>query len=716
METIRGTVQRVYFNAPEGTFCAFTIVDQNEERTAVTARCRAPHEGDELELQGKFVVHPKYGEQFDAAMLQQLRPDTLGGAVRFLENLRIRGLGEKSIQKMAAYFGEELVSILHQDKPEQLLEIPGIRSSVKQDLYDSLAGAGVLSDIHDFLENNGISSKWSRELYELYGARAIEVIRNNPYSLIRTCRGFTFATADTLAFHLGFGPEDDRRLEAALQSECEGISESGNTCLPFDELIRRTYDRVGGFADELAARIEELLSDGILYGCEYDGVFYIYPPALYMAEAEGVRLTEELMSEEEAAAADMSSFFEEFEERQELILGEEQRQAINNSLTHKVSLITGGPGTGKTTIIKALVEAFQLRGLSRIVLCAPTGRAAKRLTEAAAYEATTIHRLLMPVAGSDAYDFMKNEDDPLEADVVIVDEASMLNVQLYYALLAAIPASARLIVVGDVDQLPPIGPGFVLRDLLDCEMIPAVRLHLIYRQMEGNSIVANAHLINEGKMPSLAGDKEFRFISVASVQEMLNQITALYKEEESQAEDVLDVQIISPMRRGNAGSLAISRMIQEYCNPFSADRGEVKSNGILYRTGDKVIQTLNNYELEVFNGEIGIIFAISKTHIFIRFTDKEIQLPLEDAGMIMPAYAITVHKSQGSEYGTVIIPFIPVYSVMLQRNLLYTAVTRARNKVILVGTEKAIRRAVDTVDGRERYTLFKDRLQHLVED
>ena len=407
----------------------------------------------------------------------------------------------------------------------------------------------------------------------------------------------------------------------------------------------------------------------------------------------------------------MERFVGTFEDTQGIRLGDVQKEAIDLALTQSLALITGGPGTGKTTIIKALVEGFQLGGLSRILLCAPTGRAAKRLTEATDYEATTIHRLLMPVQGSDSYDFQKNEEDPLEADVVIIDEASMLNIRLYHSLLRAIPENCHVVIVGDVDQLPPIGAGFVLKDLLESECVPFSRLNQIYRQDSGNAIISNAYAINQGNMPDLTGSDEFVFIPVTSMASMMKAITETYKCEKEDLDDELDMQIISPMRRGDAGSLSISKFVQEAVNPPAGHKGEVRANGITYRVGDKVIQASNNYELDVFNGEIGCIYAISKTDVLIRFVHKDIRLSLDDIHTIMPAYAITVHKAQGSEYGTVIIPFIPNYGIMLQRNLLYTAVTRARRKVIIIGTESAIKRAVSHVNRDSSYTLFKERIQ-----
>lgn len=714
MEIVRGTVNRIIYTNDNNTYSVFLLKDYNDEYFTCTIKNKSPKEGDDLEITGRFIEHPKFGHQFEAAFFERLKPDTIGGVRQYLMNLGIKGLGEKSIDKIIAYFEDEIIELIRSDQPEAIKDVPGIRLSVKEELFNTLIGEGILTDINRFLEEHGISSKWSRELYEIYGGQSINVLRDNPYTLVKSCSKVNFSVADTLASNLGFSPDDEKRIECAVFEILNHLGDNGNTCMPIDELIASIFNLLGNYADEIANKLEQLIEWGSVYSFEYEGLLYIYPPELYIAEVEGARLTSEIMSGESLASLEVSQFIQSFERKYEMSLGSEQKEAIALALQNKLSIITGGPGTGKTTIVKALVEAFHLAGLPRILLCAPTGRAAKRLTEATDYEATTIHRLLMPIQGSDNYDFMKNEEDPLEADVVIVDEASMLNVQLFYALMAAIPKKAQVIIVGDVNQLPPIGPGFVLRDLLDSAKVPSVCLAHIYRQQKGNLIVENAHLINEGKMPILNSEGEFEFISVSTINGMLTTVADLYQKYVQEVDDALDVQVISPMRKGTAGSINISRVIQNTINPPSGNIAEVKSNGIIYRVGDKVIQVLNNYELEVFNGEIGIITRITKTDMVIRFTDKEVKLSFDDVPMIMPAYAVTVHKSQGSEYKIVILPFIPPYSIMLQRNLLYTAITRAKDKVIVVGTKNAILRAVQTIKGDNRYTLFKEHLLDLL--
>ena len=711
MEALRGLVYKTIYENYQRTYCVFVLRDYNEEYITCTGRFELPKEGEDLELKGKYVEHAKYGFQFDAISIEKLKPDNMGAARQYLLNLGIKGMGEKSVDKIIDYFGTDLLKILREAQPVTIKDVPGLRKSVKEELYNTLLGEGILSELNAFFEAHHISAKWSRAVYTYYGAVSIDVLTDNPYTLLRIAPDILFSVADTLASSLGVAGDDTRRLEAGVEWVLKGIDDQGHTCLPVDELIGKAVDLLKGYADEVANYIEGILNTGALYSTYSDDILYVYPPELYIAEVEGVRLTRDFLSEPNPIALDVEHFIGDFESKQHISFGKEQKEAIDLAFFEHFSVITGGPGTGKTTIIKALVEGFQLGGLGRIVLCAPTGRAAKRLTEATDYEATTIHRLLMPVQGSDSYDFLKNEDDPLDADVVIIDEASMLNIRLYYALLNAIPKEAHIIIIGDVDQLPPIGAGFVLKDLLLSKEVPFIRLERIYRQDSGNNIVDSAYRINNGDMPNLDKTGEFTFIPIRSLEEMMKAIVTTYDVEKQAISDELDLQIISPMRRGKAGSISISQEVQQAVNPPSSMKADVRANGITYRVGDKVIQVLNNYELEVFNGEIGIIYSITATDIFIRFIHKDVRLSLDEVHTIMPAYAITVHKSQGSEYGTVIIPFIPMYGGMLQRNLLYTAVTRAKKKVIIIGTQSSIERAIHTVHVDNRYTLFTERLQ-----
>lgn len=733
-EELRGYVQKVIYSAPKDDFCVFSLVDYNEDSKIVTANTAPPRVGDELVIKGYYTVHKKFGKQFKATLFEQLMPESYDGALRYIWRLNIKGLGDKSLERIGAYFGEELPTIIKED-PKALLDVPAVRTSVKEALYETIIGEGFLKQINSFLEEHGISTKFGKPLFDMHGEYAVMIIKENPYDLMKQFPDFTFQMADRLASDLGFVKDDEKRLAAGIVWILSGITNDGHTCLPVEELLERAEVLLGGLIEEIANELVELVNESTIFVSEYDGIQYVYTAEVFLAEAVGVARTQEFLEDDEYVEM---SFFEEFlnsfQEKENIVLGNQQIEGVALALNNKISIITGGPGTGKTTVIKALVEAFERNDLNKIILCAPTGRAVKRLSDATGVAAITIHRLLGPV-GVGGYEFIKNEIDPLDAEVVIVDEASMLNVQLYKALLDAIPPGAFLILVGDVNQLPPIGAGFVLRDLIDSETIPTSYLYDIYRQEEGNTIIENAYLVNAGIMPDLTEKEDFAFYSVNNMNDMLSVVAREYDDAIERGENPLDVQIISPMRRRAVGSYEISKKMQNHIMKnvlyqhdvleisegieLDEDDGKrvlsIKIDGQTFFVGDKIIQNKNNYELDVFNGEIGIIYAITKRYIFVQFPDKDIKIPVNDANGISLAYAITVHKSQGSEYSTVIVPFIRAHGPMLQRNLLYTAITRAKNRVVIVGTKQAIEKAIQTVSGKNRYSLFKERLLNLVE-
>ncbi len=517
---------------------------------------------------------------------------------------------------------------------------------------------------------------------------------------------------DRFAEELGFPFDNPKRIDAGIRCTMVQIESSGHSCMPIEELMVQLSNLLGDeYIDVIVERLETLIETKRYMQVDYEDVLYIYHPNVYRAEVDSVAFTKAFLEDDVMPLLNGDDFCKSYEIKHSITLGAEQKKAIAMALSHRFSIITGGPGTGKTTIIKALVEGFQQGQLKRIVLCAPTGRATKRLSEATDMEAFTIHRLLEPELENNVYTFARNEDEPLEVDVVIVDESSMLNLELYYALIQAIPPTAYIVLVGDVDQLPPIGAGFILRDMLISSMVPYQGLTQIYRQQEGNRIIDNAYAINHGEMPNVSNCDEFQFDSVHDVEGLLSGITKHYLEELQHVGSVLDIQIVCPMRKGSAGSAAISKYLQEELNPKRRGEAELKVDGTIFRVGDKVIQMENNYDQDVYNGEIGVITDIVGKQARVQFPDKALTLDEEDLFSVALAYAITVHKAQGSEYSRIILPFLSTYHVMLQRNLLYTAITRAKDKVIIVGSETAIQTAVDHVDTNYRYTLFKERLE-----
>lgn len=721
MEIVYGTITYVIYKNEKNNFCVFRFRDLDDNNLVGSGNVAAPHVGEDVELTGKFVTHPKYGRQFAVESIGKVKPDTLAGARQYLMNLNIPGLGEKSLDKMMDYFGEDILPLLEDPDPMALLDVPGVKQTVKNDLYQTLRGEGILEDLNRFMADYGITSKWNRRIFEIYQVRSIAVLEEDPYILLRIGEGVSFDVADKLAKGLDFPPDSDKRIRAGILYEVNRFVEEGNTCLPYGDFMLNLHRRLGDYMDEIEAEVEAMIGFN-LYCENYDDETYVYSMDTYEAEVESAARTLFFLEAEPDNRAHWPTIFERFERDNQIMLGDEQKAAVELAVENGISVITGGPGTGKTTIIEAVVTAFEQCGLPNVCLCAPTGRAARRLSETTKREAMTIHRLLKATPKDGKHVFDVNEEDPLECDVIIIDEASMLTIELYYALIRAIPDEAQIVIVGDVDQLPPIGAGFVLKDLLLSDKVPVIRLSHIYRQEAGNQIIDNAYRINEGHMPSLENSPEFEFISVHSTEELLEVTAETYERELDRYHGdyaELDVQIVCPMRRGDKGSTAISKYIQDRRGPV-LDTLEMKSNGHVYRVGDKVIQVENDYESELYNGDIGIIETISKTEMRVHFESSvskdqsSIALAEEDVAQLMPAFAITVHKAQGSEYQSVIIPFVPHYGIMLKRNLLYTALTRAKKRVIIVGTESAIQRAVETVSYDEHYTLFRERIMEVL--
>lgn len=712
MITILGTVYRVIYTSPQEDYCVFVLRDYQEEQHRCAGNIAPPKVGEEVEIKGKFIIHKKYGKQISVQSIQRVMPDTLAGARRYIESLGVKGLGPKSLDRLLEYFDISILEILKKENPLELLEVPNISLKTKQELYKVLLGEGVLQEINDFFAKYNMSNRWSRQLYEIYGAKTIEMLQDNPYYLLTVDASLPFSVVDHFAEELGFPFDNPKRIDAGIRFTMEQIGSSGHSCMPIEELMVQLSNLLGDdYIDMTVERLETLIETKRYIQIDHDDVLYIYHPTVYRAEVESVEFTEAFLEDDVLPLLDGDDFCKGYEIKHSMELGEEQKKAIHMALSHRFSIITGGPGTGKTTIIKALVEGFQQGNLKRIVLCAPTGRATKRLSEATGMEAFTIHRLLEPELENNAYVFARNQDEPLEVDVVIVDESSMLNLELYYALIQAIPPNSHVVLVGDVDQLPPIGAGFILRDMLISSMIPYQGLTQIYRQQEGNRIIDNAYAINHGEMPDLSNCDEFQFESAHDVESILLAITKHYREELQHVESDLDIQIVCPMRKGAIGSASISKYLQEELNPRKDGQEELKVDGTVYRIGDKIIQMENNYDQDVYNGEIGIITDILGKHVHVTFPDKSMTLTEEDMMSMSLAYAITVHKSQGSEYERIILPFISAYNIMLQRNLLYTAITRAKEKVLIIGSETAIETAVNRVDTNYRYTLFKERLE-----
>jgi exodeoxyribonuclease V alpha subunit len=530
--------------------------------------------------------------------------------------------------------------------------------------------------------------------------------------MVQEIEGIGFKTADQIALSFGMDSQSEERLAAGLDYVLMDMTQSGHVCVPDMELIQRSATILKADAAYLREILEERIQDGMLATACYGGATYVYTDAAYLAECSvSERILELNVLHPMDIHTPVQLFLDRWEESRHFKLAEKQRQAVEQTVTAGIMVITGGPGTGKTTVIQTIIRLAEQEGL-HITLCAPTGRAAKRLAETTERAAQTIHRLLVPNGFSGGMQqFEYNETKTLPADLIIVDEVSMLDLELMYHLLSALKPQCRCILVGDADQLPSVGAGAVLHDIIRSEVVPVVRLDTIFRQQEGGQIVTNAHLINSGRLPEMDCGEEFCFRTIENEASGAELIAQLYDEAVCRCGDKFSVQVLSPMYRQDCGVDNLNRLIQERCNKAVPGKSEYKNGATLFRVGDKVLQKRNDYEKGVFNGDIGEIFAIQDNMIHVRYLERDVKYEGKELDEITLAYAITVHKSQGSEYNTVIMALVNSHYIMLQRNLLYTAVTRAKSKVVLVGTEQALQAAVRNVRTSRRFTLLAQRLR-----
>ena len=670
-----------------------------------------PLVGERLEIKGHYVVHKRYGRQFSASFWQRMVPDTEEGIIRFLSSRTVNGIGPALAQRIVDVFGKETIRIIEQE-PQKLLQIEGIGNKKLAMLTDSFYEEKKVNELALALETHGISGRFAGRLLQVYGEEANYVLIHEPYRMVREVDGIGFKTADQIALAFGMNPLSEERLAAGLIYVLYDMTQSGHVCVPDNELVHRAAAILR--AEEVVLR--EILNNSIQMGqlitSYYGGVTYVYTEEAYTEEVEAARHIIEMT---EMAPLQTTShvalFLERWQQDCKFKLADEQIQAVEQSLETGIMVITGGPGTGKTTIIQTIIRLAEQEGL-RIMLCAPTGRAAKRLTETTNREALTIHRLLGPggyVGTKQIFDH--NEANPLPADLVIVDEVSMLDLELMYHLMNALRPECRCILVGDADQLPSVGAGAILHDIIRSEVVPVVRLQTVFRQKDGGRIVTNAHLINRGRLPVVDIGGEFQFLEIADEKSGAVLISKLYAQEIKQTGDKFSVQVLSPMYRQECGVDHLNQLIQEQTNGAAPEKQEYKNGSIFFRVGDKVMQKKNDYDKGVFNGDIGEIYAIQQDMIHVRYPEQDVKYEGREVEEITLAYAVTVHKSQGSEYHTVIMALVNSHAIMLQRNLFYTAVTRAKRKVILVGTKKALRLAVENVRTSRRFTLLAQRLR-----
>lgn len=709
---VRGIAERLLFEAPDSDYRVFRLHDEADDATyTVTGHGTKPLVGDRLEIKGHWVQHKRYGRQFAADGWSRIIPESVDGIERFLGSGAVKGLGPALAHRVVAAFGKDTMKILERD-PQRLLEVEGIGPKKLAVITESFYEEKQVNDIAYDLEQHGVAGRYAGRLLQKYGDDVHYVLTEEPYRMIAEIDGIGFKTADQMALAYGMDRQDPQRLSAGLTYVLQTMTQNGHVCIPDAELIRRAAFILQADALGLHDILKEAIEVGQLCTADFQGTVYVYTPEAYEEENYIARRIQDMAAMKPLAMkTHVQLFLDRWQDSCHFELADKQREAVEKSLESGMTVITGGPGTGKTTVVQTIIRLAEQEGL-RILLCAPTGRAAKRLAETTQRKAKTIHRLLIPDGRQGRIQvFEYNETKLLPADLVIVDEVSMLDMEMMYHLLSALKPQCRCILVGDADQLPSVGAGAVLHDIIASGQVPVVRLDTIFRQQEGGRIVTNAHLINSGRLPVVNEDPEFRFVEIEDEAQGAEKISALYNSELLETGDKFAVQVLSPMYKNPCGVDNLNQLIQGRFNPSAEGKGELKGKNVIFRVGDKVMQKHNDYEKGVFNGDIGEIFAIQKDMVYVRYPEQDVKYEGQEVDEITLAYAITVHKSQGSEYHTVIMVLVNSHAIMLQRNLFYTAVTRAKRKVILVGSKRAVQTAVQNQRTSRRFTLLIPRLQ-----
>lgn len=718
MEKICGTVDTIIFASQDNRFTVLKLSPEKlSTQITVTLNGIAPLIGQLLEIEGEWVKHPKFGQQFKATTYKTVAPTEISGIEKFLASGAINGIGPAMAKKIVAEFGEKTLEIIAKS-PNELLKVPGIGKKTAEKISTSYLEQSELTEIMVWLENHGISNTYAGKIFAKYGSFAIDIMEKDIYRLFQDIEGIGFLTADKLAFNLGIQREDKRRIISGIDYALMQLCNNGHCCIPEMALVDKTAKILQVNNQIIFTILKERIDNGSLNTEVVGGETLIYPPYLYYAEKKvAMRLLQLQQATEPLSEDNLSLFIKVWEKDNQIQLAQKQKEAIKACLHHGVLVLTGGPGTGKTTVIKGILSILKAQGL-KIRLAAPTGRAAKRLSETTGKKALTIHRLLE--ANNLAQDdnlqlgFSKDIDDQLDADVIILDEVSMVDIVLMHHFLNAVPDGCRIILVGDTDQLPAVGPGSVLKDIIRSQKIPAIRLDEIFRQAQTSMIIQNAHIINAGRLPDLRKQySDFVFYELNDDTSITQKILDLCtKDLPHEGFDVLkDVQILSPMHRFLCGVENLNLMLQEQLNP-KKNQDELKYSSQTFRVGDKVMHIRNNYQKNVFNGDIGFIQDINNEKLTVDYFDHIVTYEKNELNELTLAYASSVHKSQGSEYKVVIIPLSTSHYIMLQRNLLYTAITRAKQKVIIVGSKKALMTAIQSNRTQKRYTLLAERLAH----
>ena len=739
MDNITGYVDHIVYQNSDNGYTVMTLVTEGEEVTCV-GMCKGLGQGENISAEGEYIEHPVYGRQFKIQTYETVAPTDRAGMERYLGSGAIRGVGEALAARIVKKFGDDTFRII-EEEPERLAEVKGISERKAQEIAVQMEEKKDLREALVYLQQYGISNTLAVKIYNTYGMEMYSVMRENPYRLAEDVSGVGFRIADEIAGRIGIHTDSDYRIRSGiLYTLLQAVGE-GHCFLPLELLLRRASELLGVSEENIRPQVDNLIMDRKLVA-KGDAVF---AAAYYYAELNCANMLRNLnipmLEAENLPAQDMAirKRLERMAENLSMELDELQLKAVEESIKNGLFILSGGPGTGKTTTINMIIRYFESEGMD-IFLAAPTGRAAKRMTEATGFEAKTIHRLLeLNSALSDddtrRASFERNQENPLEADVVIIDEMSMVDIQLFQALLKAILPGTRLILVGDVDQLPSVGPGQVLRDLMNSEAFPMVTLEKIFRQAGESDIVVNAHRINKGEQIALDNKSRDFFLLER------NDVNVIYKHMIQLIREMLpkyvnatpfDIQVLTPMRKGSLGCETLNGILQRYLNPADPHKKEHSYGNTIFREGDKVMQIKNNYQLEweivgrynipidkgmgVFNGDMGRVLEINETMstLLVEFDDgRRVNYPFSGLEELELSYAITIHKSQGSEYPAVILPLLGGPRMLFNRNLLYTGITRARNCVTILGSSETVRNMIDNVSENRRYTALESRIREI---